>query len=118
MSGAVSGLPPAMTPAAVARAVRPGSRIWLGSASATPRHILAALEALPAPPPDVELVSYLASRPDGLPESRYRHRVFFVTSEQRDPVAEGRADHCRSRSSSSPGCSRPAGCGSISRCCR
>ncbi len=92
-------LPPpvavARTAEQVAATVAPGARVWIGSASATPTAVLAALENLRSPPPDVEILSYLASAPPGLSfaKSRYRHRVFFVGSDLRAAVGAGQADY-------------------------
>src|SRR5918997_897696 len=40
--------------------VRPGDRVWVGSACGTPRALLSALNALPVPLPGVRLVHFLA----------------------------------------------------------
>lgn len=87
--------PPLRTAEQVAATVAPGARVWIGSASATPTTVLAALESVRSPPPDVEIVSYLASAPPGQPfaKSRYRHRVFFVGSDLRAAVGAGQADY-------------------------
>jgi len=42
-------------------AVEPGQRIFIGTACATPRTLVAALEALSNPPPDVELVHFITT---------------------------------------------------------
>ncbi len=95
MQGAAEAAgPPLLTAGDAVRRIRPGSRIWLGSACATPLGLLAALEAMPNPPADIELVSFLASMPGGgLPRTRFRHRVFFVGSDLRQAVADGMADY-------------------------
>lgn len=63
--------------------VRPGDHVFVGTACATPRALVAALEALPLPPADVELVHFLTDHAvphdaDGNATTRYRHRAFFV----------------------------------------
>lgn len=60
--------------------VRPGDHVFVGSACATPRTLVEALEQTASPPPGVVLVHFLTDRV-GLgdpPETRYRHRVFYV----------------------------------------
>lgn len=81
------------------KAIRPGDHVFVGTASATPRALLAALEALDETPGGVELLHFLADAPlpglDG-PASggpRYRHRAFFVGQQLREPVRQGLADY-------------------------
>jgi acyl-CoA hydrolase/RimJ/RimL family protein N-acetyltransferase len=60
--------------------VRPGDRVFVGSACATPRALVEALEQLDRPPEGVELVHFLTDR-IGVgepPSTNYRHRVFYV----------------------------------------
>jgi acyl-CoA hydrolase len=81
-----------------ARRVRPGQHVFVGTASATPRTLLRALEALPNPPADVELIHFLtdgalALGDDGQVATRYRHRMFFVGAEGRAAVRQGVADY-------------------------
>jgi hypothetical protein len=49
-----------MTAAQAVELVRPGDRVWVGSACGTPRALLAALNDLPVPLPGVRLVHFLA----------------------------------------------------------
>jgi acyl-CoA hydrolase/RimJ/RimL family protein N-acetyltransferase len=75
--------------------VRPGDRVFVGSACATPRTLVAALEGLRAPPKGVTLVHFLTDRVDvgDPPQTAYRHRVFYAG---RDVVAlseGGRVDY-------------------------
>jgi acyl-CoA hydrolase/L-amino acid N-acyltransferase YncA len=85
------------TAAEAARTIRPGSRLYAGTASATPRALLGALEALREPPEDVTIYSFLTSGAvpfrDGRPASKYRHACFFVGSDTRAAVAAGTADY-------------------------
>jgi acyl-CoA hydrolase/RimJ/RimL family protein N-acetyltransferase len=64
------------------RAIRPGDRVFVGSACATPRRLLRALEALDPPPAGVQLVHFLTDGAtgelDGRPQTSFRHRVFYV----------------------------------------
>jgi acyl-CoA hydrolase/RimJ/RimL family protein N-acetyltransferase len=60
--------------------VRPGDRVFVGSACATPRVLVEALEQLDRPPEGVELVHFLTDRigVGDPPSTNYRHRVFYV----------------------------------------
>ena len=69
--------------------VRPGDRVWVGSACGTPRALLAALNALPVPVPGVRLVHFLADGVTVDGEARYPQEVLFVGSELR-PLTGGR----------------------------
>lgn len=63
-------------------AVRPGDRVFIGSACATPHSLVEALEQLKRP--GVTLVHFLTSRvaASDPPQTRYRHRVFYVGSDE------------------------------------
>src|SRR5436190_24140482 len=64
--------------------VRPGDKVFVGSACATPRALLGALEELRRP--GVVLVHFLTDRV-GIgdpPQTAYRHRVFYVGADVRD----------------------------------
>jgi acyl-CoA hydrolase/GNAT superfamily N-acetyltransferase len=79
-------------------AIRPGSRIYLGTGCAAPRSLIAALESLEGGPADLEYVSFLttlASSDQTHPaaNSRYRHRSYFVGSDIRDLASAGRLDY-------------------------
>src|SRR5215208_2521193 len=65
-------------------AVRPGDKVFLGSACATPRTLVGALEELRRP--GVVLVHFLINRVGtGDPgQTAYRHRVFYVGTDERD----------------------------------
>jgi acyl-CoA hydrolase/RimJ/RimL family protein N-acetyltransferase len=77
--------------------IQPGSRIYLGTGCAAPRHLLTTLEKMSPGPADLEFVSFLTtlgfSEPDRAPTTRYRHRSFFVGSDVRDFAASGRLDY-------------------------
>ena len=82
---------------AVAR-IRAGEHVFVGGACATPRVLVAALEALRPPPADVELLHFLTDRAvvhdaEGRPQTRYRHRSFFVGQDMRAAVRSGAADY-------------------------
>ena len=62
--------------------IRPGSRIYLGTGCAAPRSLLARLEEVQPGPADLEFVSFVTTSAllmnAGAPQTRYRHRTFFV----------------------------------------
>ena len=63
--------------------IHPGDHVFVGSACATPRALLEALESRPKPLDGVVLVHSLTDRV-GIgdpPTTRYRHRVFYVGSD-------------------------------------
>ena len=78
--------------------VRNGDHVFVGTACATPRQLVAALEALSPAPAGVELLHFLtdqalARSADGQVQTRYRHRCLFVGAEMRDAVRQGHADY-------------------------
>jgi acyl-CoA hydrolase len=78
-------------------AIPPGSRIYLGTGCAAPRHLLAALEAMSPGPPDLEFVSFVTTsalpKEAGVPRTRHRHRTFFVGSDVRGLGGSGQLDY-------------------------
>ena len=64
--------------------MRPGDKVFVGSACATPRALVRALEDLRRP--GVELVHFLTDRvgTGEPPQTAYRHRVFYVGADMRD----------------------------------
>ena len=77
------------------RLIQPGQRVFVGSACATPRALLRALEELPIPTPGVTLVHGLTDRV-GIgdpPRTAYRHRVFYAGSDVRDLADSGQVDY-------------------------
>ena len=73
-------------------AIWAGSRIYVGTGCAAPRNLLASLEAMVPPPPDLEFVSFLTTSAVA-PRTRYRHRTFFVGSEVRGLAGSGQLDY-------------------------
>jgi acyl-CoA hydrolase/RimJ/RimL family protein N-acetyltransferase len=76
--------------------VKPGSHVYVGTACATPVALVTALENRKPPPADVELFYFLTSGLQRLwseTPSRYGHRCFFVGSDARSLVREGRAEY-------------------------
>jgi acyl-CoA hydrolase/RimJ/RimL family protein N-acetyltransferase len=77
--------------------VQPGSNVFIGTACAAPRTILAALEALPSPPPDVCICHFLTTGAyegaQPAPATRYYHRAFYIGTDMRSFVPGGAADY-------------------------
>jgi acyl-CoA hydrolase len=78
-------------------AVRPGSRIFLGTGCAAPRGLVAKLEGMTPGPADLEFVSFVTTSclptEGGVPTTRYRHRTFFVGSDVRGLAFSDRLDY-------------------------
>ena len=75
--------------------IRPGDRVFVGSACATPRALLDALERRTPPPSGVVLVHFLTDRV-GIgdpPTTNFRHRVFYAGRDIRDLLATGQVDY-------------------------
>lgn len=73
--------------------VRPGDRVFIGSACATPRTLLRALEARSPPADGVQLLHFLTSGGLANEGSQLRHRIFYVGTEDRSLVATGQAEY-------------------------
>ncbi|MCY7314834.1 MAG: GNAT family N-acetyltransferase [Rubrivivax sp.] len=78
--------------------VRAGDHVFIGTACATPRALVAALEAVDYAPADVELLHFLTDHAvphdaSGQATTRYRHRTFFVGLDMRAAVKQGLADY-------------------------
>ena len=87
-----------ITAEAAARLIKPGQHVFVGTACATPRTLVGAIEALAQPPADVEFLHFITT--DAVPHdgagkvtSKYRHRTFFVGSDMRDAVKQGVAEY-------------------------
>lgn len=75
-----------------------GERVFVGSACATPRSLVAALEAMQPPPADIELLHFLTDHvvqhdAAGQPLTQFRHRSFFVGQDMQAAVRQGFADY-------------------------
>src|SRR5215470_17875141 len=72
----------AVAPECAVRRVRHGDRVFVGSACATPRTLLRALEALASPPAGVHLVHFLTDGAvldgGGRAQSSFRHCAFYL----------------------------------------
>jgi acyl-CoA hydrolase/RimJ/RimL family protein N-acetyltransferase len=75
--------------------VRPGDSVFVGTACATPRVLVEALEQLNRPPDGVELVHFLIDRgvPGDPPSTNFRHRVFYVGRDAQAWLASGLAEY-------------------------
>jgi acyl-CoA hydrolase/RimJ/RimL family protein N-acetyltransferase len=75
--------------------IRPGQRVFIGTACATPRVLVDALERLVHPPEGVELLHFLTDRV-GIgdpPATKYRHRVFYVGRDVRAMLGSGQVEY-------------------------
>ena len=87
-----------MSATAAVGLVRNGDHVFVGTACATPRTLVAALEALELAPVDVELVHFLTDQAvphdaNHVATTRYRHRSFFVGNDMRSAMRQGLADY-------------------------
>jgi acyl-CoA hydrolase/GNAT superfamily N-acetyltransferase len=73
-------------------AVRPGDRVFVGTACATPRTLVDALEQRADPPAGVVLTHFLTDRVGG-GDTRYRQRVFYVGRDLRGMRAPSRLEY-------------------------
>jgi acyl-CoA hydrolase len=83
-----------ITAESAARLIKPGNHVFIGTACATPRTLMHAIEALPQPPVDVEFLHFITTGAvhqdaTGRVTSKYRHRTFFVGSDMRAAVKQG-----------------------------
>ena len=81
-----------------ARKIKPGNRVFVGTACATPRTLVKALEDLPLAPADVELIHFFTDGAiphdaTGKPVTKYRHRTFFVSADVRAAIKNGMAEY-------------------------
>jgi len=84
-----------VSPAAAVAAIRPGDHVFVGSACATPRRLVEALEQLVRPPAGVVLVHFLTDRIDvGDPAATaYVHRALYVGSDVRELLGTGLVEY-------------------------
>jgi acyl-CoA hydrolase/GNAT superfamily N-acetyltransferase len=87
-----------ITAESAARLIKPGNHVFIGTACATPRTLMHAIEALPQPPVDVEFLHFITTGAvhqdaTGRVTSKYRHRTFFVGSDMRAAVKQGIAEY-------------------------
>ncbi len=87
--------------------VQAGHQVYIGSACATPRLLVDALENLDSPPADVTLLHFfnhgaIPHQGDEV-HTRYRHKCFHVGSEERAAVASWEAEYIPISLSQVPG---------------
>jgi acyl-CoA hydrolase/GNAT superfamily N-acetyltransferase len=82
----------AVSPERAVECVRPGDRVFVGSACATPRTLLGALEDRGHLAAGAQLVHFLT---DGAlaSESYFQHRIFYVGTDERSLATAGRAEY-------------------------
>ena len=77
--------------------IKSGDRVFVGSVCATPQLLVQTLEKLDKELDDVKLIHFLATGAipiiDGEPKTRFQHKVFFVGSNDREAVKQGKAHY-------------------------
>jgi len=85
------------TPEQAVSVVKSGERVFLGTACATPRSLIRALESSEEKVFDVKLIHFLTDgaipMKDGIPKTRFQHKVFFVGSDTREAIKNGKAEY-------------------------
>lgn len=85
------------TPEQAVSAVKSGDRVFIGSACATPRSLIQALESSEEKLFDVNLIHFLTDGAipleDGIPNTWYQHKVFFVGADTREAIQKGKAEY-------------------------
>ncbi len=79
-------------------AIRNGEHVFVGTGCAAPRTLVQALECMPSPPADVEMLHFFTIKAfdhdaEGRCTTRFRHRSFFVGSDMRAAVKQGLVDY-------------------------
>ncbi|MCF8210145.1 MAG: hypothetical protein K9K38_12200, partial [Rhodoferax sp.] len=78
--------------------IRNGDHVFLGTGCAAPRTLLRRLETMAVAPADLELLHFLTVKafdtdPQGGSSTRFRHRTFFVGSDMRLAMADGKIEY-------------------------
>jgi len=77
--------------------IKSGDSVFIGSACATPRILIRALEAMGDSLSDVKMVHFLTDGAipleNGLPKTKFQHKVFFVGSDTREAIKQGKAQY-------------------------
>ncbi len=85
------------TPDKAFEAIKSGDRIFVGTACATPKKLIADLEEQASGLNDVQMIHFLTDGAigvdDGKPKTCFHHKVFFVGSETRQAVKQDKADY-------------------------
>ena len=85
------------TPEKAFKAIKPGDRIFVGTACATPKKLISKLEEQKTGLDDVQMVHFLTDGAimveNGVPQTQFQHKVFFVGADTREAVKQGKADY-------------------------
>ncbi len=85
------------TPEQAVSAVKSGDRVFIGTACATPRVLIQALEGREDPLYDVKLIHFLTDGAipieNGMPKTKFQHKVFFVGSDTREAIKQSKAEY-------------------------
>ncbi len=85
------------TPEQALAVIRSGNRVFVGTACATPTTLTKALENIGNELADVQLLHFLTTgaiqNKEGIPETRFKHKSFFVGTDTRDMMKKGGADY-------------------------
>ncbi len=78
--------------------IRNGEHVFVGTGCAAPRALVQALERMPSPPADVEMLHFFTIKAfdhdeAGNSTTRFRHRSFFVGSDMRAAIKQGLVDY-------------------------
>jgi acyl-CoA hydrolase/GNAT superfamily N-acetyltransferase len=78
--------------------IRNGDHVFVGTGCAAPRCLLHALETLPKPPADVELLHFMSIKAfehdeAGVCTTRFKHRTFFVSNDMRAAMKQGLVEY-------------------------
>lgn len=78
-------------------AVKSGDKVFVGTACATPRLLIRALECMEKRLDDVTMIHFLTDGAIAImgdrPKTRFRHKVFFVGTDTREAVKQGLAQY-------------------------
>jgi acyl-CoA hydrolase/RimJ/RimL family protein N-acetyltransferase len=85
------------SPAEAMSGIRSGDRIFVGTACATPRLLIHALEHVNRRLSDIQIIHFLTDGAilfdNGQPKTRFQHKVFFVGTDAREAIKQGFADY-------------------------
>jgi len=85
------------TPDKAVSLVQSGDRVFVGTACATPRTLINALETRGISIYDVQMFHFLTDGAvpitEGKPDTKFQHKVFFVGTDMKEAVKQGKADY-------------------------
>ena len=85
------------TPENALSCIRSGDRVFVGTACATPRTLTRTLENMERHLDDVQLYHFLLNgaipSEDGFTKTKFYHKAFFVDSDMRDVIKQGKGDY-------------------------